>query len=143
VALSDDIEARVRRAVVRALGLAVAAALLATAAGFLLAALYLALRTAMEPLFACLVTAGVLLLIVAIVLMLSGRAAVPRSAAAPGQPAADPVLAAMRAGEQLAGTTQRWLGQHRLETVIGLFACGFAIGFSSRLRRGLLRWLRG
>ncbi len=143
MALSDDIEARIRRAVVRALGLAVATAVFATAAGFLLAALYLALRTAMEPVFACLVTAGVLLLIVAIVLVLSGRAAVSPSAAAPARPTADPVLAAMRAGEQLAGTTQRWLSEHRLQTLIGLFACGFAIGFSSRLRRGLLRWLRG
>ena len=143
MAVSDDIEARVRRAVVQALGLAVAGLVCAVAAGFLVAAMYLALCTVMEPVYACLATAGALLLIVIAILGLASQAASRRAVAPPRWPPDNPSLAALLAGEQLAGSAKHWLASHPRKSVIGVFALGFAVGFSPRLRRTLLRWLRG
>jgi hypothetical protein len=142
VAGREVIEAAIRRAVQRFLGLAAAGLLLIAALGFLVAATYLALARVMEPVFACLLTGGALLVLVILVLAATSHVAARTPPPAPKRQG-EPALLAALAGEQFATTIESWLGGHRRETVAGLFVLGFAIGWSPRLRRALVRWLRG
>jgi hypothetical protein len=139
VGLPEEIADRVRRAVGQALALLIAGLIALVAAAFLVAALFLALNSEFGPLYASLATAGVLLILAALVLAV----ALPRRPT-PSRPAdSEAARLAISGGVALAAATKAWFAKHRVEALAGAFALGFALGFSRRLRRALGQWLKG
>lgn len=137
----EEIEAAIRRGVVWLVGLVTAGLVLAVACGFLLAAMYLALVTVMEPMAACLVLGGALLVLVVVLLALTLRAA-SRVKPVPRQLQDEPAVQSLRAGAQLANSIRGMTEGSQRVALTALFLAGFAVGFSPRLRRNVLRWLR-
>jgi MFS family permease len=124
------------RLIVAGVFFAVAAAALAVAIGFVVAALYLAWGARFTPPEAALLTAAcvfVVTIIAALVGWLSARRARPRRI---GRDAAERKLAAglgMLLGEEVVTLAR----SHARGTLVASLVAGFAVGASPRLRRAL------
>ena len=116
----------------------VAALLILTGSGFLVAALYLQLATAAGPTAAALIT-GALCLAVGGLVLLVGWLVLRSASRRDRQPQKSPdaVKMALAMGEALGGDLQSLARNHRTAMIGAALAAGFAVGVSPKLRRAL------
>jgi hypothetical protein len=116
----------------------VAALLVLTGSGFLVAALYLNLATYAGPTRAALIT-GVLCLAVGCIVLLIGWLVLRSAARRDGRDRkpTDAAGLALALGETLGGDLQSLAKNHRYAMIGAALAAGFAVGVSPKLRRAL------
>ncbi len=116
----------------------VAALLVLTGSGFLVAALYLNLATYAGPTRAALIT-GVLCLAVGCIVLLIGWLVLRSAARRDGRDRkpTDAAGLALALGEALGGDLQSLAKNHRYAMIGAALAAGFAVGVSPKLRRAL------
>lgn len=116
----------------------VAALLVLTGSGFLVAALYLNLATYAGPTRAALIT-GVLCLAVGCIVLLIGWLVLRSAARRDGRDRkpTDAAGLALALGEAVGGDLQSLAKNHRYAMIGAALAAGFAVGVSPKLRRAL------
>jgi hypothetical protein len=112
-------------------------------AGFLCAALYMALAESLRPALAALIT-GIVVLATAVILLLRARSAMggrPATGGGGTTTGAGP-QSALDLGSAVGADVQSWVKGHAPQATVAALLLGVALGISPRLRRVLWRLLR-